>query len=234
MVVSSLTSALGCHRVVSGVDPGSLGYGSEQTPPATGYDSDPVPRTAPMPWTPPDRAGSGQRGPDIGMIGAELGAPSSSEPVAYTEDIIRVCKHLGGEGASAEADAACRRQHRVAQVFRPISDWKTLAACLVATTDVAGVEACKLATPPSVAPIPAHARESAVCMHVFALGIVEELGPEPMLDPARLEEFAPLLAACVDTLVNEERDQLGQRDYAAMLQCVEAASTTAAAELCAA
>jgi hypothetical protein len=151
------------------------------------------------------------------------------EGVPYTDDIIRVCERL----ASTNADAACRRHYRIAQVFRTIGDWKTLVACLAATTDEAGVAACKRATPASVAAVAEHPRESAVCMHLFALSIVEELGPEPMLDAARLEEFGPLVADCVGSLVTEERAERTPTSYAAMLECVEVAQATAAAELCA-
>jgi hypothetical protein len=232
VVISSLTIALGCHRVVSGVDPEPLGYGGPaQESGASGYDTDPVPRAAPMPWTPPDRSGSPTQ------LGALIGAASAPDPVAYTADIIRVCEHLGSRVAvpnvGTQTDVACRRRQRIAQVFRTIGDWKTLVACLAATTDVMGVDACQLATPASVAPIAAHPRESGVCMHVFALSIVEELGPEPMLDPARLEEFEPLLSDCVNSLVNEERAERGPDGYATMLECVEAALTSTAAELCA-
>ncbi|PRP90404.1 hypothetical protein ENSA7_82890 [Enhygromyxa salina] len=230
MVVSSLGLATGCHRAVSGVDSEALGYGPDQPPQISGYDVDPVPRATPMPWTPPDRAGSpGSRSPVIGA--AEL-----SGPVPFADDIIEVCEHLVPREVAADAgqdaDAVCRRQHRIAQVFRPIGDWKTLAACLGATTDVAGVDACRLATPSSVAPIAEHPRESGVCMHLLALSVVEELGPEPMLDAARLAEFRPLLADCVDSLVNDERRKLGPSNYATMLACVEVATTTADAERC--
>lgn len=222
VVVSSLTVVLGCHRVVSGVDPEPLGYGPAPHQVSTsGYDADPVPRAAPTPWTPADRSGS----PTALALG----------PTPYTQDVIRVCEHLASRApsSSSSSDAACQRLYRVAQVFRTISDWKTLVACLSTTTDEAGVAACKRATPASVPAVAEHPRESAVCMHLFALGIVEELGPEPMLDPARLEEFVPLVISCVDSLVTEERAERGPSNYMVMLECVEVAQTTAAAELCA-
>jgi hypothetical protein len=236
VLISSLTVVLGCHRVVSGVEPESLAYGPAQPSLlASGYDSDPVPRATPTPWTPPDRSGSSTL-VEPGAVLQATGVLGELEPVAFTSDIIRVCEHLAKQGStsgSAKADAVCLRHYRIAQVFRTIGDWKTLVACLVATTDDPGIATCTRATPASVAVSVDHPRESGVCMHLFALSIVEELGPDPMLDAVRLAEFETLVSSCVDSLVTDERPARGPSQYMAMLECVEVAPTTAVAELCA-
>ena len=231
MVVSSLTF-LGCHPVVSGVDPEPLGYGPAQhTLLASGYDTDPVPRATPTPWTPPERTDA-SASHEFAMFGMP-------EPVAHTLDVISICAHLGSGDFITDSetdpafDARCRSHYRIAQVFRTIGDWKSLVACLMVTADDAGVADCKHATPASVVGIAEHPRESVVCMHLFALSIVEELGPEPMLEPARLAEFGPLVSDCVDSLVAEERAEREPSEYLTMLECVEAAQSTAVAEVCA-
>ena len=69
-------------------------------------------------------------------------------------------------------------------------------------------------------------------MHVFALTLLDELGPEPMLDTEGLREFEPLLHECVDSFVIEDRAERTPSDYVEMLDCIERARTTAAAQAC--
>ncbi|MFO7561551.1 MAG: hypothetical protein R6X02_02810 [Enhygromyxa sp.] len=211
-------------RVEAGTDPEPLGYGpGPHAALSTGYDSEPVSRPAPTPWTPPARELA------AGFTPAQ---PQPPGPVPYNDDLIRVCKQLGElQGPSFEPDA-CLARYRIERVFRSIADWKTLAACLEAAEDEAAVEACLRASPRAFAPIAEYPRESEVCMHIFAITIVEQLGPEPMLDGERLQEFEPLLRECVDSLVDEERADRKPAEYVKMLECIERARTTAQAEVC--
>ena len=221
-----------CVRVEAGTDPGPLGYGpGSEAMLAWGYDQDPAPRPAPSPWNPPRRLA----GPSVAV------EPVATGPVPYNDDILAVCEHLstvaGAPVVEPASEAgfdleACYATQRVARVFRPLSDWKRLAACVEAAADAEAVSACAAATPPVFGPITEHPRESAVCLHIFAITIVEQLGPEPMLDRDRLAEFEPLLRDCVDSLVVEERADRSPAEYATMLACIERARTTVAAEAC--
>lgn len=215
---------LGCVRVEAGTDPEPLGYGpGAHAMLAAGYDANPVSREAPTPWTPPTR--------QLGYA-AEPERPPATEPVPYNDDLVQVCNHLITlSSPPAELDS-CLAHYRIERVFRPIASWKSLAACLQSAADQAAVATCLSTTPRAFGPLAEYPRESQVCMHIFALTIVEELGPEPMLDQARLVEFQPLLQDCVDSLVVEERADHKPAEYVQMLECIERARTTAAAESC--
>jgi hypothetical protein len=214
-----------CVRVESGTDPEPLGYGpGPEAMLAWGYDGDPAPRPAPSPWVPPRQ---------FARAGVES-SPAASGPVAYNDDLVRVCAQLqtlAGADPGFDGDA-CLAQYRVERVFRPLAEWKRLAACVGAATEFAGADACASASPRVFGPIPEYPRESAVCMHIFALTIVEQLGAEPMLDSERIAQFAPLLRECVDSLVVNERSDRKPAEYLAMLACIEQARTTAVAEAC--
>jgi len=217
-----LTAA--CVRVEAGTDPEPLGYGpGAHAMLSAGYDPDPVPRPAPTPWTPPAR--------ELGFSFAPEPAPTL-EPVPYNDDLQRVCTHLATLSSSPVDQETCLAHYRIERVFRSIANWKTLAGCLTAAADQSAVEACMQATPRAFGPIAEYPRESEVCMHILAITIVEQLGPEPMLDDTRLLEFETLLQDCVDSLVTEERADRKPAEYVKMLECIEQARTTAAAEAC--
>ncbi len=216
-----------CVHVEAGTDPEALGYGpGAYATLGAGYDPEPVERPAPTPWSPPVR--------EFGFA-FEPPTEGPAEPVPYNDDLVRVCDHLVALAPNEQADAdhgACLRRYRVERVFRSIGDWKTLAACLEAADDPTAVGACERATPRAFGPIAEYPRESEVCMHIFAITIVEQLGAEPMLDNERLGEFQVLLHECVDSLVTEERADRKPAEYVEMLDCIERAQTTAAAEAC--
>ncbi len=218
-----LCLSLACVRVEAGTDPEPLGYGpGPQASLAAGYDPDPAPRPAPTPWTPPVS--------ELAFVfDFEDAAAPADEPVPYNDDLVRVCEQLSSFTGDAER---CLQRYRIERVFRTIAQWKTLAACLEAASDVAAVDACERATPRAFAPIAAYPRESEVCMHIFAITIVEQLGAEPMLELDRLVEFEQLLRECVDSLVDDERADRTPSEYAQMLECIERARTTGAAEAC--
>ncbi|PRP93403.1 hypothetical protein ENSA5_43020 [Enhygromyxa salina] len=214
---------LGCHRVESGVEPEPLGYGAgPHLTPASGYEPDPVPRASPTPWTPPER----EARPSLAAV-----SPAPTEPLGYARDVVRVCEHITALDETQDT-AKCLGRYRIAQVFRPIGQWKTLAACIEAATELRAIAACEQATPPTFAMVDAYPHESSVCMHVFALTIVEQLGPDPMLATERILEFEPLLRQCVNSLVTEERDQRNPSDYMKLLECIEGAQTTEGADAC--
>jgi hypothetical protein len=222
--VSLVVLVGGCRSVISGVDPEPLGYGPGPAAGlASGYDPNPVPRPAPTPWTPPPRHEASPM-----SLGEMMEA---SEPIEYAADVVEVCEHLATFDASTDREA-CLRSYRIARVFRTIGDWKTLAACIAASSDAAAVAACEQATPPAFGPVAEYPRESAVCMHVFTLTILEQIGPQPMLDTPALLEFQPLLHNCVDSLVVEERADRNPAEYVEMLDCIERARTSTAAEAC--
>src|SRR5690606_35737799 len=225
LVLTSLLSAsLGCVRVEAGTDPESLGYGpGAHAALSAGYDVDPVPRPAPTPWTPPRREARASFAPEL---------PATSEPVPYNDDLVRVCEQLGTLGVEGFDPAACLARYRIERVFRPIAEWKTLAACLAAAADQPAVDACLRASPRAFGPVAEYPRESEVCMHIFANTVVEALGPEPMLAGARLREFESLFGDGVNSLVTEERADRKPAEYVQMLDCIEQARTTAAAEEC--
>ena len=231
-LVSILTPLLitACVRVEAGTDPEPLGYGpGAQAMLAAGYDPDPVPRPAPTPWTPPAR--------EMGFV-FDFEPPDETppEPIPYNADLEQVCDHLATFTADPDEPAynrdACLARYRVERVFRSIADWKTLAACLENASDAAAADTCERATPRVFGPIAEYPRESEVCMHIFAVTIVEQLGAEPMLDSERIAEFEDLLGECVDSLVTEERADRKLSEYVEMLECMERARTTAAAEAC--
>lgn len=216
--------SLACVRVEAGTDPEPLGYGpGAHAALAAGYDPDPVVRPGPTPWTPPAR--------ELGFV-FEPEPPAATEPVAYNDDLVRVCNHLNTIASAPIELEACLARYRIERVFRSIANWKTLAGCLEAAADQPAVEACMNATPRAFGPIAEYPRESEVCMHIFAVTIVEQLGAEPMLDDPRLLEFESLLQECVDSLVTEERSNRSVDEYVKMLECIERAQTTAAAEAC--
>jgi hypothetical protein len=222
--ITVLVASAACVRVEAGTDPEPLGYGpGAHASLAAGYDVDPVPRPAPTPWTPPARELAGH---------FMVEPPQPTGPVPYNDDLIRVCKQLGTLQPEGFEPDACLARYRVERVFRSIADWKTLAACLEAAPDSAAVEACLRATPRAFGSVGEYPRESDVCMHIFAITIVEQLGAEPMLDDERLREFESLLHECVDSLVTEERADRKPAEYVKMLECIERARTTAEAEVC--
>lgn len=231
LVVAPLLIAGACVHVESGTDPLALGYGpGAHATLSSGYDPDPVPRPAPAPWTPPSRTLASDYAAAVSPV---------AQPVPYNDDLLQVCAHIGGllpptpdAAAGARRTEACLQHYRVERVFRPIVDWKTLATCLGAAKDDAAIAACERATPRVFGPIAEYPRESEVCMHIFAITILEQLGAEPMLDAERLTEFEELLQECVNSLVTDERDDRNPSEYVEMLQCIEMSRTTAAAEAC--
>jgi hypothetical protein len=223
-----LVLALGCRPVESGVDPEPLGYGpGPHLSLASGYDSDPVPRPAPTPWTPPTRE-DGDRAANLG----ELIASTPTEPIPPTADVLRVCDQRAKLGDAAGEREACLRRYRIARVFRSIGNWKTLVSCIEASPDRAAIDACERTTPPAFEPVAEYPRESGVCMHLFALLILEEMGAEPMLETEDFAEFEPLVRECVDSLVSETRKNRNPTEYVEVLDCIERAQTSPAAETC--
>lgn len=224
LVTSLFVASLACVRVESGTDPKPLGYGpGAHAMLSAGYDAEPVSRPAPTPWTPPRS--------QLGHTFAPA-EPSTTEPVPYNDDLVRVCEHLGTLGSEGFDPATCLARYRIERVFRPIAEWKSVAACLEAAADLPAVDACLAASPRAFGPIAEYPRESEVCMHIFAITIVEQLGAEPMLDAERLHEFESLLRECVDSLVTEERTDRKPAEYVEMLECIERSPTTSAAEAC--
>jgi hypothetical protein len=225
-----LSFALGCRPIESGVDPEPLGYGpGPHVSLASGYDPDPVPRPAPTPWTPP------ARDDDARVLSlAELmdASTPASEPIPHTADVLHVCERRTELGDAASERDACLHRYRIARVFRSIGDWKTLVSCIDASADRPAIDACERTTPPAFEPIAEYPRESAVCMHLFALLILEEMGAEPMLASEDFAEFEPLVRECVDGLVGEARKDRNPTEYVEVLDCIERAQTSAAAEAC--
>jgi hypothetical protein len=224
LALTPLVTSIACVRVEAGTEPEPLGYGPGAHAMLTaGYDPNPVSRPAPTPWTPPAR---------------ELGFSYEPEPtqpigpVPWNDDLVQICKHLGTLPSAPADPEVCLARYRVERVFRSITDWKKLAACLGATDSDAAVETCVRATPRAFGPVANFPRESEVCMHIFAITIVEQLGAEPMLDDERLLEFETLLVECVDSLVVEERANRTPTEYVEMLDCMQRARTTVAAETC--
>lgn len=218
--------ALACTRTESGVDPESLGYGpGPQASLASGYDPDPVPRPTPTPWMPP------ARDPHREPI-ANLGEIVDTEPIPHTADVLRVCERRAALGDTARDRDACLSRYRIARVFRSIGDWKRLVSCIDASPELAAVDACERATPLAFEPSGEYPRESAVCMHLFALLILEEMGAEPMLELDDFARFEPLVGECVGGLVGETRDDRNPTEYIELLECIERARTSAAAEAC--
>ena len=226
LAAAALSTALACSRVESGVDPEALGYGPGSHSLAAGYDPDPVPRPSPTPWTPPER--EGQRPPSLG----ELVAESTPQPIPHTADVLRVCDRRAALGEAASERDACLHRYRIARVFRSIGNWKTLVSCIEASPDRSAADACEQTIPAAVQPIAEHPRESAVCMHLFALLILEEMGAEPMLESEDFADFDPLVRECVDGLVGETRKGRSPTEYSAILSCIERAQTSAEAEAC--
>lgn len=237
LVLPAVLLALACVRVESGVDPEPLGYGpGPQASLASGYDPDPVPRPTPTPWTPPARELHGKPigrvGQPIGSLGEPTEATPSAEPVPHTADVLRVCERRATLGDATSQRDACLRRYRIARVFRSIGKWKSLVSCIDASRDLAAVDACERATPPAFQPNTEYPRESAVCMHLFALLILEEMGAEPMLEPDDFAEFEPLVRECIDELVGETRNDRNPTEYIELLDCVDRAQTSASAEAC--
>jgi hypothetical protein len=231
-MLPTVALALACTRIESGVDPEPLGYGpGPHASLASGYDPDPVPRPTPTPWTPPVRE------PRTRLGGGELGelggatAPRT-EPIPHTADVLRVCERRATFGDAASERDACLRRYRIARVFRSIGNWKSLVSCIDASLDLAAVDACERATPPAFEPSTEYPRESGVCMHLFALLILEEMGAEPMLGTDDFTQFEPLVHECVTGLVGETRNDRNPTEYIELLDCIERAQTAASAEAC--
>lgn len=233
LVVPALSTflLLACTRVESGVDPEALGYGpGPHLSLASGYDPDPVPRPAPTPWTPPARESQEPVPLSIGEL--MEAATVASEPIPPTADVLRVCDRRAALGDPTSERDACLHRYRIARVFRSIGNWKTLVACIEASPDRSAADACERTTPAAVQPIAEYPRESAVCLHLFTLLILEEMGAEPMLDSEDFAQFEPLVGECVDGLVGETRRDRNPTEYAEVLACIERAQTSAAAEAC--
>lgn len=219
---------MACVPMVSGVDPGALGYGPGPSAElADGYDLDPVPRPAPSPWEPAQRSA-----PARSSALDKLDEPT--QPVAPSPDVVRVCQHVVAVAdPSAPVDAEdCLRSYQIAQVFRTLPDWKTFAACVEAAKGRAAIDSCERATPKAFVEIEAYPLESRICLHLFALTIVEELGADPQLDASELAEFEEVLDECVTSFVEEERSERSPAEYVEMLACIDTASTSAAVESC--
>lgn len=222
--------ALACTRVDSGVDPEPLGYGpGPQASLASGYNPDPVPRPTPTPWTPPARYDSRE---PIGLGTPTEVTPTNPEPIPHTADVLRVCERRSTLGDPASEREACLRRYRIARVFRSIGDWKSLVACIEASPDRSAIDACERATPKAFEPSAEYPRESAVCMHLFALLILEEMGAEPMLAGDDFLEFEPLVGECIDGLVGGTRKERNPPEYIELLDCIERAQTSAGAQAC--
>jgi hypothetical protein len=234
VLLPTVLLALACTRVESGVDPEPLGYGpGPQASLASGYDPDPVPRPTPTPWTPPARNDDRVPIGSLGQLGQQIEAtPTNTEPIPPTADVLRVCERRASLGDAASERDACLRRYRIARVFRSIGDWKTLVSCIDAGADLSAVDACERATPPAFEPVAEYPRESAVCRHLFALLILEEMGAEPMLEAEDFAEFEPLVRECIDGLVGETRDERNPTEYIQLLDCIDRAQTSAAAEAC--
>jgi hypothetical protein len=231
VAVLVLLVAIGCPRVESGIDPEPLGYGpGPRASLASGYDPDPVPRPTPTPWTPP----SSEHHPEPnGNLGERAeAAPASTKPIPPTADVLRVCERRATLGDAASERDACLHRYRIARVFRSIGNWKSLVSCIDASPDRSAVDACERATPPAFEPSTEYPRESAVCMHLFALLILEEMGAEPMLESEDFAEFEPLVRECIDGLVGETRNDRNPTEYIELLDCIDRAQTSATAEAC--
>lgn len=226
--------ALGCPRVESGVDPEPLGYGpGPQASLASGYDPDPVPRPTPTAWTPPARDVDQQvRQPILGVGELMDAASANTEPIPHTADVLRVCERRATLGDAAVERDACLRHYQIARVFRSIGNWKTLASCIAASPDLQAIDACERATLPAVEPDSEYPRESAACMHLFALLILEEMGAEPMLETEDFAEFEPLVRDCIDGLVGETRSERNPTEYIELLDCIDRAQTSASVDAC--
>jgi hypothetical protein len=223
--------ALGCPRVESGVDPEPLGYGpGPQASLASGYDPDPVPRPTPTAWTPPAR--DVDRQPILGVGELMQAASANTEPVPHTADVLRVCERRAKLGDTASERDACLRRYRIARVFRSIGNWKTVVSCIDASPDLQAVDACERTTLPAFAPNSEYPRESATCMHLFALLILEEMGVEPMLETEDFAEFEPLVHECIDGLVGETRTERNPTEYLELLDCIDRAQTSASVDAC--
>jgi hypothetical protein len=157
---------------------------------------------------------------------------ASAQPIPHTADVLRVCERRAALGVAAGERDACLRRYRIARVFRSIGDWKNLVSCIDASPDLAAVDACERATPPAFEPNGEYPRESTVCMHLFALLILEEMGAEPMLAADDFARFEPLVRECVAGLVNETRKDRSPSEYIELLDCIERAHTSAASEAC--
>jgi hypothetical protein len=229
VVLPILMLALGCRPVESGVDPEPLGYGpGPHVSLASGYDSDPVPRPAPTPWTPPARDDEAR----VANLGELIASTPPLQPIPDTADVLRVCDQRAKLGDAAGERESCLRRYRIARVFRSIGNWKTLVSCIEASPDRAAIDACERTTPPAFEPVAEYPRESGVCMHLFALLILEEMGAEPMLETEDFAEFEPLVRECVDGLVGETRKDRNPTEYVEVLDCIERAQTSPAAEAC--
>lgn len=229
LALVSLT--LGCQRVVSGVDPEPLGYGPpDASALATGYEDDPVPRPSVTPWTPPERR---ERARSLNHHG-DPEASGQSAPIPYTQEVLMICAHLEtlAQDDEREDSDACLRRHRVARVFRTPEGWEALADCILAGADAEAVTSCWAGNEALIAGDEAHPLQSRVCMHVFAVTLLEEFGPEPLLDAAGVVEFEPLLDDCIETFVQEQRDARDPAAYADMMTCVGTARSSAAIEAC--
>jgi len=224
LALASLTTLIGCAKIVSGVDGEALGYGP---PDATlaGYDEDPVPRPRVSAWTPPTRE------PAATLSLGDMMAEAEAEPIAYIAEVRELCEQLRELG-SEEAPAACLRRHRIARLFRTMDKWKGMVACVGAAGDLDGATACETANPPAFATGEDYPRETETCLHVLALTIIENAGAEPMMSADELRGLAPVMHDCVDSLVNEEREQRGPKAYFEMLDCIDAALSTTEAEAC--
>ena len=222
LAVVSAPVALACVAIDGTADPESLGYGSSaQT--ASGYESDPLPRPAPTPWTPPPPSAA------MPMVESMGALPISPE-------VSRLCTHLASLATnlaeSGDDPQRCHAVLRVARVFRDGEGWRALADCIAATDNPEAAASCHERHPLALRPIAEDPRESAACMHIFALTTVEELGVSAQMTGDEIAQFAPLLQECVAALVEEREGGRGPESYATMLSCIEQAPNSSAAEGC--
>lgn len=225
-----------CHTVVSGTNAAELGYGDPSATVA-GYDQDPVERPRVTGWTPPPRENqnmgfSASPSSSSGGSGISGLIPEASEPVAYAEEVLEVCSKRASLGDEGE-QAACLRTYRIARVFRSLDKWKRLVGCIEGAKGLEDIAGCESANPPAFGLEDAsHQREYDSCLHVLALSMVEEMGPEPMMNAQELRELEPIARDCTRSLVEDERDAQGPKLYYELLDCIDAAQTLAAVEAC--
>lgn len=221
LLPSILLAGLAC-RPTQGTDAAALGYGSPDAPATTRYDRAPIEHPAPSPWTPPSR----------GAASAE--PPAQATVVRYAPEILAICQHVEGLAGDDERFdlGRCQTQTRTARIMRDEGRWRGLADCINGAQSYDEARDCADEHPTVLEIHEKYARESRVCLHLFGLSAVAEIGPDPALTAEEIAQFQPLLDECVDSLVEEERPGRSPEEYGAMLACIEAAETTDAAEAC--
>ena len=234
LALASLSS-LACARASSSRDAELLGYGPVGRQLGNGYgdaQGSPFERPTPLAWPVSQQ-------PSL-WASAQIEAPVLLPTIPPSADVQQLCVHvvefLVGESSEpldliALAEA-CQVQARTEKLARTAPEWQDLLACMLAANTDEAFDACEHDHPSRLELPTEHPRELEACEHLVMTTLFEEMGSDANLPASEIEQFRPVIEQCIAGLIADERPGRSESDYAALLACVLAQSSSTAMEAC--